>query len=51
LLRDCRILVLAMISAWRWDRDDQLPDGHRLGAEWLGQIRAALDRDGPDARS
>lgn len=40
LLRDCRILVLAMITAWRWDRGDQLPDGRRLAAEWLGQIRA-----------
>ena len=46
LLRECRILVLAMITAWRWDRDDQLPNGRRLGTEWLGQIRAALDRDG-----
>ena len=43
LLRDCRILVLAMITTWRWDRDDQLPNGHQLGAEWLSQIRAALD--------
>ena len=43
LLRDCRILMLAMITAWRWDRDDQLPDGRRLGSEWLSQIRAELD--------
>jgi len=42
LLGECRILVLAMVTAWRWDRDDQLPDGRRLGAEWLSQIRAAL---------
>ncbi|WP_188193769.1 phosphotransferase enzyme family protein [Nonomuraea sp. SYSU D8015] len=48
LLRQCRILVLAMITTWRWDRGDQLPNGHRLGTEWLSQIRAALDRDGPD---
>jgi hypothetical protein len=48
LLRQCRILVLAMITMWRWDRDDQLPNGRRLGTEWLGQIRAALDREGPD---
>ncbi|MCK2217032.1 aminoglycoside phosphotransferase family protein [Actinomadura sp. ATCC 31491] len=45
LLRDCRILVLAIITAWRWDRDDQLPDGRRLGAEWLDQLRAALGHD------
>jgi len=40
LLRACRILVLAMITAWRWDRSDQFPHGRRLGAEWLSQIRA-----------
>jgi Ser/Thr protein kinase RdoA (MazF antagonist) len=43
LLRLCRILVLAMIATWRWDRDDQLPNGRQLGTEWLSQIRAALD--------
>lgn len=42
LLRECRILVLAMITAWRWDRDDQLPNGRRLGTQWLSEIRAAL---------
>ncbi|AWS47853.1 phosphotransferase enzyme family protein [Streptosporangium sp. 'caverna'] len=48
LLRECRILMLAMITTWRWDRDDRLPNGRRLGTEWLGQIRAALDRKGLD---
>jgi Ser/Thr protein kinase RdoA (MazF antagonist) len=42
LLRECRLLVLAMITAWRWDLADQFPDGRRLGTEWLHQIRAAL---------
>ncbi|WP_405876288.1 phosphotransferase enzyme family protein [Streptomyces sp. NBC_00005] len=46
LLRECRILVLAMITTWRWERGDQLPNGRRLGTEWLSQIRATLDRDG-----
>jgi hypothetical protein len=41
LLRECRLLVLAMITTWRWDRDDQLPDGRRLGEEWLSRIRSA----------
>ncbi|MBO3752237.1 aminoglycoside phosphotransferase family protein [Streptosporangiaceae bacterium NEAU-GS5] len=41
LLRECRILMLAMITSWRWDRGDQLPNGRRLGTEWLGQIRQA----------
>lgn len=40
LLRDCRTLVLAMITTWRWERDDQLPNGHHLGTEWLRQLRA-----------
>jgi len=50
LLRECRVLMLAIIATWRWDRDDQLPNGRRLGAEWLGQMRAALDRDGRTLR-
>jgi aminoglycoside phosphotransferase (APT) family kinase protein len=48
LLRECRILVLAMITTWRWDRGDQLPNGRQLGTEWLRQIRAPLERDGLD---
>ncbi|MFI7413104.1 hypothetical protein ACIBU0_30970 [Streptomyces sp. NPDC049627] len=50
LLGVCRILVPAMITTWRWDRGDQLPDGRRWGVEWLSQIRAALDRNGLDSR-
>ena len=41
LLDQCRTLVLAMITAWRWDRDDRLPGGRALAAEWLERIRAA----------
>jgi hypothetical protein len=48
LLRECRILVLAMVATWRWDRGDQFPGGRQLGTEWLSQIRAALDRKGLD---
>jgi hypothetical protein len=50
LLRECRILMLAMITAWRWDRGDQFPNGRQRGTEWLSQIRAALDRDGLESR-
>ncbi len=46
LLRECRILVLAMITAWRWNRADRLPNGRQLGANWLRQLRAALDSSG-----
>ena len=49
LLRECRILALAMVTSWRWDRSDQLPNGRQLGTEGLGQIRAALGRNGPDS--
>ena len=49
LLRDCRLLVLAMITTWRWDRDDQYPDGRELGRAWLRQLRAALQERGPEA--
>src|SRR5205814_3941862 len=38
LLRECRTLVLRMITTWRWDRGDQLPNGRQLGTEWLSQI-------------
>ncbi len=48
LLRECRTLVLAMITTWRWDGGDQLPNGRQLGTEWLRQIRAPLERDGLD---
>jgi Ser/Thr protein kinase RdoA (MazF antagonist) len=48
LLRECRILMLAMITTWRWERGDQLPNGRQLGIEGLSQIRAALDREGLD---
>lgn len=43
LLRECRLLVLAMVTTWRWDRGDQFPDGRQLGTEWLSQIRSALE--------
>jgi hypothetical protein len=39
LLRDCRLLVLAMVAAWRWDRDDQYPRGLQMGQALLSAIR------------
>lgn len=41
LLHDCRLLVLAMITTWRWDHHDQLPNGRRLAGEWLARLRDA----------
>jgi thiamine kinase-like enzyme len=39
VLRECRILVLAMVAAWRWDPGDQLPDGQRAARELLSALR------------
>ncbi|MFE3519143.1 phosphotransferase enzyme family protein [Streptomyces sp. NPDC059166] len=46
VLRACRALVLAMITTWRWDRDDRFPDGRRLGIRWLRRVRAEHERHG-----
>lgn len=45
LLRRCRLLVLAIVTVWRWDREDLFPDGRRMGEEGLARIRAAAGRD------
>jgi phosphotransferase family enzyme len=39
LLSECRILVLAMVAAWRWDPGDQLPNGQRAARELLRGLR------------
>jgi hypothetical protein len=39
LLAECRILVLAMVAAWRFDPRDQLPNGQRAAQELLRAIR------------
>lgn len=44
VLEECRTLMLAMITAWRWDRADQLPNGRQLGKEWLAQLRTTHTR-------
>lgn len=53
LLRECRILMLAMIASWRADRDDQLPNGGQMGRQLLSQLRAqvACDDFRAEARS
>ncbi|WP_405576452.1 phosphotransferase family protein [Streptomyces sp. NBC_01092] len=47
LIHRCRALGWAMYSAWRWRRDDQMPDRGQRRVEGLNQVRAALDRCGP----
>jgi Ser/Thr protein kinase RdoA (MazF antagonist) len=39
LVAECRILVLAMVAAWRFDPHDQLPNGQRAARELLSAIR------------
>ncbi|HEY8173654.1 MAG TPA: phosphotransferase [Dehalococcoidia bacterium] len=39
LLGQCRGLMLAMVAAWRWGRDDQHPNGRRAGTEFLRALR------------
>jgi Ser/Thr protein kinase RdoA (MazF antagonist) len=46
LVRLCRVLALAMVTTWRWNRDDELPDGRRFAREWLIQLRRLLERHG-----
>jgi hypothetical protein len=38
--------MLAMITAWRWDRDDQFPNGHQLGIEGLSELRKVMAQSG-----
>ncbi len=39
LLSDCRALVLAMVTAWRWDADDQFPNGRYWGRHFIHALR------------
>jgi hypothetical protein len=39
LLGDCRGIALAMVAAWRWDRDDQLPNGRRAARRLVSALR------------
>ena len=48
LVNRCRMLIWAMITTWRWRRDDELPNGRYRAIEGLHQLRAALDRYGLD---
>jgi Ser/Thr protein kinase RdoA (MazF antagonist) len=41
LVRDCWLLMLAMVTAWRCEPGDDLPDGAARAQGWIGQLRAA----------
>lgn len=42
LVRECWILMLAMITAWRCEPGDDLPDGGAKAMDWIRQLRAAV---------
>jgi hypothetical protein len=44
LIHQCRIVMWALFTTWRWRRDDQLPDRPYWRTEGVNKVRAALDR-------
>ncbi len=46
LIEQCRILIWAMITTYRWTYWDQLPNRGYWAIEGLNQLRVALDRYG-----
>jgi phosphotransferase family enzyme len=48
LVRQCRALMWALFTTWRWRDDDQLPNRHYWRTEGLNRVRTALGRHGPD---
>lgn len=43
LVRECWILMLAMVTAWRCEPGDDLPNGRALATDWIRQLRAAVE--------
>ena len=39
LIGECRMLVLAMVAAWRWDPGDRFPNGQRAARELFNALR------------
>jgi hypothetical protein len=42
LVHECWILMLAMVTAWRCEPGDDLPNGRAKAMDWIRQLRAAL---------
>jgi Ser/Thr protein kinase RdoA (MazF antagonist) len=42
LIRECWILMLAMVTAWRCEPGDDLPNARAMARNWIRQLRAAL---------
>jgi hypothetical protein len=45
LTRQCRILMWALFTTWRWRRDDQFPSRSHWRVQGLNKVRAGLDRE------
>jgi Ser/Thr protein kinase RdoA (MazF antagonist) len=43
LVRECWILMLAMVTAWRCEPGDDLPNGAAMATDWIRQLRATLE--------
>lgn len=43
LVRECWMLVLAMVTAWRCEPGDDLPNGHAMAMDWIQQLRTTLE--------
>jgi len=43
LVRECWILMLAMVTTWRCEPGDDLPNGRAMAIDWIRQLRTALD--------
>ena len=39
LLGECRVLILAMVAAWRWRLGDEFPNRRRWGQDILRSLR------------
>jgi hypothetical protein len=44
LVRECWILMLAMVIAWRCEPGDDLPNSRAMTIEWIRELRAALEQ-------
>jgi len=42
LVRECWILMLAMVTAWRCEPGDEPPNGSAMAMDWIRQLRAAV---------
>ena len=43
LVRQCWVLMLAMVTAWRCEPGDDLPNGRGMARHWIRQLRAAVE--------